>query len=161
MVWMETPGTDTATSWAPRIAIALAVIAVLGVTVVLAAPRLLAPGDTDVHNPASVERQFTAFGFVENIDYRRNGLCTIRVAIYDWVNLSKGFDIAEIPRRNQRYDLHGEGDACQAVNVAMATTNNHIAFRTGLMAGRWQLLERPTPALGCGGLEFDWVPDPA
>ena len=103
---------------------------------------------------------FSATGLVEDIDSRAGGRCTVQIALYDWVNLSPGFPIGEIPAESDRYMLHGTGEVCQAVSVAMASTSGHIGFRATRASRKWHFVDRPTPALGCGGLTIDWTPRP-
>lgn len=118
-------------------------------------PRIAAAGIPD-----DFELDFRAFGYVEAVRDTRGG-CEVDLAIFEWVNLSPGFDIAEIPRQNDRYTLIGERDSCQALTVAMAATGQHISFGAGRSRGRWYFLDRPSAAYGCGGLEIDWTPDAA
>lgn len=110
--------------------------------------------------PKSFDLSFAGTGLVENVDASKNGSCVVQVALYDWLNLSQGFDLAEIPQQNERYYLHGEGATCQALTIAMASTNNHIGFEAGLGGDTWYFADTPAPALGCGGLEIDWTPPP-
>jgi hypothetical protein len=109
--------------------------------------------------PTSFDLDFRAFGYVEGVEEVRGG-CRIEVAVYEWVNLSPGFDLADIPRQNDRYRLTGDRDSCQALTVAMAATGQHIGFEAGRARGRWFLSDRPFAAYGCGGLEIDWAPEP-
>ena len=111
-------------------------------------------------SPTSFELDFTATGLVEEVDFQDGGRCTVQVAVYDWISLSQGFELGEIPQQDERYYLRGEGEACQALNVAMAATQNHIGFKTGRSGDRWYFVEPPQPATGCGGLAIDWTPEP-
>ena len=113
----------------------------------------------DRHFPNTFELDFTATGLVEQVTFEEER-CTVQVAVYDWISLSQGFELGEIPQQDERYYLQGEGAACQAVNVAMAATQNHIGFKAGRSGNEWYLLEPPTPAAGCGGLAIDWTPKP-
>ena len=132
----------------------VAVLAVLTVTGATIAPRLIGSAI-----PNAFDLDFRAFGYVEGIHDTNSG-CEVEVAIYEWVNLSPGFDIGEIPRQNDRYSLLGDRDSCQALTVAMASTGQHIGFEAGRARGRWYLSDRPSAAYGCGGLEIDWTPHP-
>jgi hypothetical protein len=102
---------------------------------------------------------FSANGVVEEADFKNNK-CSIKVAIYEWINLEGDFNIADIPQRSDRYTIHGSGEACQALPVAMSATNQHISFEIGYINRKWQLVKNPTAALGCGGLNMNWTPDP-
>ena len=110
--------------------------------------------------PTSFELNFTATGLVEEVTYQDEGRCTVQVAAYDWISLSQGFEWGEIPQQDEQYYLQGEGEACQALNVAIAATQNHIGFKAGRSADSWYLVEPPKPATGCGGLAIDWAPEP-
>lgn len=110
--------------------------------------------------PEQFDLSFSGTGLVEAIETPKKGRCIVQVALYDWINLSQGFALSEIPQQNQRYYLRGEGETCQALTVAMASTNNHIGFEAGLSTDSWYFTETPMPALGCGGLEIDWTPPP-
>ena len=103
---------------------------------------------------------FVGTGLVEAIETPKKGRCVVQIALYDWINISRGFELSEIPQQNERYYLHGEGETCQALTVAMASTNNHIGFEAGLGGNTWYFAETPAPAVGCGGLEIDWTPPP-
>lgn len=109
--------------------------------------------------PTTFDLTFSATGLVENVEYKKER-CLVKVAVYDWVNLSQGFELAEIPGRSDRYYLHGQGEACQALTVAMASTKQHIGFQVGRSGKDWYFVANPTSAVGCGGMKIDWVPDP-
>ena len=103
---------------------------------------------------------FTGVGVVEAIGYGADGSCAARIALYDWVSLGQNVTIKDIPQRDDRYLLYGEGEACRALNVAMAAAQNHIEFRAGRSQRRWYFADKPTAAIGCCGLETAWVPTP-
>ncbi len=109
--------------------------------------------------PTAFERQFSATGLVENVVYKKD-TCTVKVAVYDWINLSEGFELAEIPQRSDRYSLQGQGEACQALTVAMAATSQHIGFQAGRSGENWYLAASPIAATACGGMKIEWLPDP-
>ncbi len=109
--------------------------------------------------PESFEIDFRGFGYVEKIAEQRDG-CRVQLAIYEWINLSPGFEIHEIPRQNDRFTLTGNVDSCQALTVAMAATGQHISFSAGRSGARWFFTGRPEAAYGCGGLGVEWVPEP-
>jgi hypothetical protein len=109
--------------------------------------------------PTSFDLEFAATGLVEDVKYKAD-TCTAKVAVYDWINLSPGFEIADIPSRSDRYYLRGQGESCQALTVAMATTEQHIGFEVGRSEKDWYFLANPTAAENCGGMKIEWVPDP-
>jgi hypothetical protein len=112
-----------------------------------------------VAQPTPYERTFTANGVVEQADFK-DGQCIIKVAIYDWVNLSEGFKLADIPERSDRYIVHGSGESCQALPIAMSATNQHISFEVGYSRNQWSFINNPKAALSCGGVKMNWLPDP-
>ncbi len=109
--------------------------------------------------PTTFDLTFSATGLVEKVDYDKE-TCVVKVAIYDWINLSQGFELSEIPSRSERYFLRGRGEACQALTVAMAATSQHIGFQVGRAKQDWYFVTNPTSAVGCGGMKIDWLPDP-
>jgi hypothetical protein len=113
----------------------------------------------DTPFPSDFNLAFSATGLVENVEYKKD-TCIVKVAVYDWINLSQGFELSEIPKRSDRYYLHGQGEACQALTVAMASTEQHIGFQAGRSGKDWYFTENPTSAVACGGMKIDWVPDP-
>ena len=109
--------------------------------------------------PSSFEKNFAGTGVVEDIQ-SHGSRCTLKVALYDWLNLSKGFPLTEIPSRNDRFLIVGENDLCNAAMVASTTANGHIAFSAGSVKNKWYLTENPIAGAGCGGLAINWQPDP-
>jgi hypothetical protein len=109
--------------------------------------------------PTNFDLTFSATGLVERVDHKKD-TCVVKVAIYDWVNLSQGFELSEIPSRSDRYYLRGQGEACQALTVAMAATSQHIGFQVGRSGKDWYFVANPTSAVGCGGMKINWTPDP-
>jgi hypothetical protein len=109
--------------------------------------------------PTTFDLTFSATGLVENIEFKKAS-CLVKVAVYDWVNLSQGFELSEIPERSDRYYLRGQGESCQALTVAMAATSQHISFQAGRSGKEWYFTENPSAAVGCGGMKMEWVPDP-
>jgi len=109
--------------------------------------------------PTSFDKQFSGTGLVEKI--KQSGTnCTIKVALYDWLNLGKDYPLLEIPSRNDRFTITAQGDDCNAVTVAAASTNGHIAFSAGHAKNNWYFTEQPISGSGCGGLALDWKPSP-
>jgi hypothetical protein len=117
------------------------------------------PNFPDLSSPNAFDVHFSATGLVENVTYEGK-TCTVKVAIYDWINLSQGFTLSEIPSRSDRYYLRGQGEACQALTVAMASTEQHIGFQAGRSGKHWYFMKNPTSAVGCGGMKLEWVPEP-
>ncbi len=109
--------------------------------------------------PTAFDLTFSATGLVENVDYKKE-TCTVKIAVYDWINLSQGFELSEIPSRSDRYFLRGQGETCNALTVAMATTEQHINFQVGRSGKDWYFVANPIAAVGCGGMKMDWTPDP-
>jgi hypothetical protein len=109
--------------------------------------------------PTTFDLTFSATGLVETVEYKAE-TCVVKVAVYDWINLSQGFELSDIPSRSDRYYLHGEGEACHALTVAMASTEQHIGFQAGRSGKHWYFTTNPTSAVGCGGMKLDWKPDP-
>jgi hypothetical protein len=109
--------------------------------------------------PETFELQFSATGLVEDVAYQGD-TCTVKVAIYDWVNLSQGFELSEIPGRSDRYFVRGQGESCQALTVAMAATEQHIGFQAGRAGKTWYFVQNPISAVGCGGMKIEWTPEP-
>jgi hypothetical protein len=117
------------------------------------------PTFPDTSNPRAFDVHFSATGLVENVAYEGK-TCTVKIAVYDWINLSQGFGLSEIPSRSDRYYLRGQGEACQALTVAMASTEQHIGFQAGRSDENWYFMKNPTSAVGCGGMKLEWVPEP-
>jgi hypothetical protein len=109
--------------------------------------------------PTTFDLTFSATGLVEQVEVTGKG-CTVKVAVYDWINLSQGFELSEIPGRSDRYYLHGVGEACQALTVAMASTEQHIGFEVGRSGKNWYFTSNPAAAAACGGMKINWLPDP-
>jgi hypothetical protein len=100
---------------------------------------------------------FHATGLLETIDSSAQG-CVLHVAVYEWRSLSAGFKLEHIPQRNDRYALAASNDVCNAAHIAIEAASGHVAFQARSLEGLWQVTERPTPALGCGGLATNWRP---
>jgi hypothetical protein len=131
----------------------------LGVLVVVAVGILVWRAYARPAFPQAFDLQFAATGLVEDVAYQGD-TCRVKIAIYDWINLSQGFEFSEIPSRSDRYYLRGQGEKCQALIVAMAATEQHIGFQAGRAGKAWYLIQNPTSAVGCGGMKLDWVPEP-
>ena len=109
--------------------------------------------------PSSFEKNFAGTGLVEDIQ-SSGSRCTLKVAIYDWLNLSKGFPLTEIPSRNDRFWIVGENDLCSAALVASTSANGQIAFSAGSVKDKWYFTENPNAGAGCGGFSVNWQPEP-
>ncbi len=109
--------------------------------------------------PEDFEQSFAGTGLVEKVDTDGNR-CEVKLALYDWLNLSNNYPKTAIPSRNDRFLVVGEEAACNAITVAQASTGNHLAFNIGLHKGKWYFSEAPLPGTGCGGLSLDWKPEP-
>lgn len=109
--------------------------------------------------PTSFDKQFSGTGLVETIE-NTGTRCTVNVALYDWLNLGKDYPLLEIPSRNDRFSIIAQGDTCNAITVAAASTNGHIAFSAGNKKNKWYFTEQPIAGSGCGGLALDWKPEP-
>ena len=102
---------------------------------------------------------FQGTGLVEDSSFSDSS-CEVKVALYSWVSLSSGFELSEIPQQNQRFLLRGEGEVCNALTMATATTDGHISFEAGRAEDDWYFLTTPEAGVSCGGLAINWVPEP-
>ncbi len=109
--------------------------------------------------PKPPELSFAANGVVEQADFKQD-TCIVKIAIYEWTNLSQGFELKDIPMRSDRYVVHGSGQTCQALPIAMSGANQHISFEVSSNKNQWSFITNPSAALGCGGLQMNWKPDP-
>ena len=134
------------------------IIAMLVVGVALAS-GWYAGRSSEAGVPDSFEVDFSGTGLVEDSSFTADG-CEIKVALYDWINLSAGFELAEIPQQNQRFVLRGEGEVCNALTVATTDTKGHISFEAGRAKDNWYFLAAPEAGVSCGGLAIDWEPEP-
>lgn len=138
-------------------AVFTAVVTALVLTFASGAPRALrALGGV----PTDFAYDVVASGAVESVrplPGPRAG-CEVRIAVWDWINLSRGFPPDEIPRTDDRFRLRGDARSCDALALAMASTDDHVSFRAGKARGRWYLVQPPAAAVGCGGLASDWSP---
>jgi len=134
----------------------ISVLSLVCVTVLAWWPS--AQGSMTVSRTAAQEGMFFyATGLLENIASEADG-CVLHVAVYEWRSLSAGFKLEHIPQQNDRYALAASGDVCNAAHVAIEGASGHVAFQARSTAGVWHMIERPTPALGCGGLATNWRP---
>lgn len=135
----------------------------IGFGVLLALGGVLAlgwlSGGAQAAVPETFELDFSGSGLVEDRVFSESG-CEVTVALYSWLSLSPGFELSEIPQRNDRYVLRGQPEACNALAVATTSTEGHISFEAGRAEGKWYFAAAPQPGVGCGGLEIDWTPEP-
>ncbi|MDW8424976.1 MAG: hypothetical protein RMK51_03510 [Meiothermus sp.] len=112
-------------------------------------------------NNQSPYRTYTATGQVVNVAALGARGCTVQVRLHQWVSLSDGFALAEIPQRGQVYALRANSEQCMALEVALASLGNpddlksprHIYYEAGQMpSGEWRMTKNPSAPLGCGGL---------
>lgn len=109
--------------------------------------------------PQEIHYEFNASGYVNSLRYLNKKQCVVELAVYDWYNLSADFPLVHIPKRDQWYELYAEGGNCLAVEVAMASTQQHVSFNAASAdADSWFLLHPAEAAYGCGGLEIAWTP---
>jgi hypothetical protein len=109
--------------------------------------------------PTTFDKTFSATGLVEKMHWE-GSRCKVKVALYQWTNLSNGFVIATIPKQNDRFLITAKGDICNAVSVAKTGSGNHIAFTVGETKGKWYFVDSPLAAASCGGLAINWQPEP-
>ncbi len=109
--------------------------------------------------PKPQQLTFAANGVVEQADFKQD-TCTVKIAIYEWTNISQGFELKDIPMQSDRYIVYGTGQSCQALPIAMSGANQHIRFEVGSSKNTWSFITNPSAAIGCGGLQMNWKPDP-
>lgn len=109
--------------------------------------------------PESFNYSFAGTAVVESLE-QQGSFCTVKLALYDWLNLSTDFPRQSIPARNDRFLVSGKEEVCNAIQVASLSTGKHIAFEIGQSKDKWFFANLPQPGSGCGGLENDWQPEP-
>lgn len=119
------------------------------------APQL---GRTDYQGPY---RTYTATGQVMNVKALGADGCTVQVKLHQWVSVSDGFTLAEMPQKGQLYTVRANAEQCMALQVALASLGDpedlesprHIYYKAGqLRSGEWHMAENPSAPVGCGGL---------
>lgn len=120
------------------------------------------PSPQPASSPApSAELRYTATGQVLGVKALGSAGCQVRVKLHQWLNISEGFGLAEIPQKGQVYLIGASPDQCLAVEVALAAQGdpddlesprhiNYTAQQTG--GGPWRLTQNPTAPTGCSGL---------
>ncbi len=116
------------------------------------------PASTDIQSPY---RTYTATGQVMSVKAQEANGCTVLVKLHQWVSLSDGFALAEMPQKGQIYTIGANSEQCMALEVALASLGNpedlksprHIYYEAGqLRSGEWRMTRNPSAPLGCGGL---------
>lgn len=145
-------------SW--RIAGGVAALAVLamGGNLWLRSHNSPQPADIDFQSPY---RTYTATGQVMKVETQGAPGCIVRVKLHQWVSLSDGFALAEIPQKGQIYKIGANSEQCMALEVALASLGDpedlksprHIYYEAGqLLSGEWRMTRNPAAPVGCGGL---------
>ncbi len=115
------------------------------------------PRRTDSQSPY---RTYTATGQVMNVKALGANGCTVQVKLHQWVSLSDGFTLAEMPQKGQLYTVGANAEQCMALQVALASLGDpedqsprHIYYKAGQLHSReWHMTENPSAPVGCGGL---------
>lgn len=111
--------------------------------------------------PADPYRTYTATGQVMHLKASGAGGCAVQIKLHQWVSLSDGFTLAEMPQRGQLYTIGATPEQCLALEVALASagdredpqSSRHIYYQAGQWpGGEWRMLGNPSAPLGCGGL---------
>ncbi|AWR85928.1 hypothetical protein [Meiothermus taiwanensis] len=111
--------------------------------------------------PPAPYRTYTATGQVVNLKALGNEGCMVQVRLHQWVSLSDGFTLAEMPQRGQLYTLGATPEQCLTLEVALASSGEredpesprHIYYQAGQgPGGEWRMLGSPSAPRGCGGL---------
>ncbi len=116
------------------------------------------PASTGIQSPY---RTYTATGQVMSVKAQEANGCTVLVKLHQWVSLSDGFALAEMPQKGQIYTVRANSEQCMALEVALASLGDpedlksprHIYYEAGqLRSGEWRMIRNPSAPLGCGGL---------
>ncbi|GEM84883.1 hypothetical protein MHY01S_30490 [Meiothermus hypogaeus NBRC 106114] len=116
------------------------------------------PASTDIQSPY---RTYTATGQVMNVKAQGANGCAVLVRLHQWVSLSDGFALAEMPQKGQLYTVGASSEQCMALEVALASLGDaedlssprHIYYEAGqLRSGEWRMTRNPSAPVGCGGL---------
>ncbi|ADD27694.1 hypothetical protein [Meiothermus ruber] len=111
--------------------------------------------------PPAPYRTYTATGQVMNLKALGSDGCVVQVRLHQWVSLSDGFALAEMPQRGQLYTIGATPEQCLALEVALASAGEledpksprHIYYQAGQWpGGEWRMLGNPSAPRGCGGL---------
>jgi hypothetical protein len=116
------------------------------------------PQSTDAQSPY---RTYTATGQVTRVKALGGGGCQVQIKLHQWVSLSNGFTLAEMPQKGQLYWVAADPEQCMALEVALASLGNpedlesprHIYYKAGqFRSGVWRMTENPSAPVDCGGL---------
>jgi hypothetical protein len=106
-------------------------------------------------------RTYTATGEVVSVKTLGARGCAVRIRLHQWVSLSDGFALAEMPQRGQLYSVGANLEQCMALEVALASlassddlkSPHHIYYQAAqLPSGEWRMTKNPSATVGCGGL---------
>ncbi len=118
----------------------------------------LRPQSSDAPNSY---RTYTATGQVVNVKALGANGCAVQIRLHQWVSLSDGFTLAEMPQRGQLYSIGADQEQCMALEVALASlassddlkSPRHIYYQAAqLPSGEWRMTKNPSAPVGCGGL---------
>lgn len=102
--------------------------------------------------PSGPPRAYSATAQVVALRPLGGGACRVQVRLHQWVSLSQGFSLEEIPQRGRLYDLWANPEQCAALQVAQVEAAGHIYYQASETSlGAWRLRGIPTAALGCAG----------
>lgn len=110
------------------------------------------------NEPQVYTRSYSGYGLVKAVRGLPLGRCKISLELYNWVSLSPGFSLADMPRAQTVYTLYGSAEECRGLEIILASSKNardygHIFFTAGqTKSGNWFLAEAPRPPTGCGFL---------
>ncbi|PZA06457.1 MULTISPECIES: hypothetical protein [unclassified Meiothermus] len=139
-----------------RVGLGVAIAALLGIGGTLGASYAL-----DLlrsNEPQIYTRSYSGFGYVNAVEGLPQGRCKLSLKLYNWVSLSPGFSLSDMPRAQATYTLYGHAKECQGLEITLASGKNtkdygHIFFTAGqTRSGTWFLAEAPRPPTGCGFL---------
>ncbi|RIH89032.1 hypothetical protein Mlute_00441 [Meiothermus luteus] len=102
--------------------------------------------------PDGPPRAYSATAQVVALRPLEGGGCWVRVRLHQWVSLSQGFALGEIPQRGRFYVLWASSEGCVALQVAQAEAAGHIYYQAReAPRGGWRMSGVPAVPLGCAG----------
>ena len=110
------------------------------------------------NEPQVYTRSYSGFGYVNAVEGLPQGRCKLSLKLYNWVSLSPGFSLSDMPRAQTTYTIYGHAEECQGLEITLASSKNtkdygHIFFTAAqTQSGNWFLAEAPRPPTGCGFL---------
>jgi hypothetical protein len=111
------------------------------------------------NEPQVYTRSYSGFGYVNAVEGLPQGRCKISLKLYNWVSLSPGFSLSDMPRAQTTYTIYGSAEECSSLEITLASVPQntkdygHIFFTAGqTKSGNWFLAEAPRPPTGCGFL---------